>query len=779
MGLLGAGDWRAAWIGMGPAREPRPPAGFFQSRSELTNLNVAVAFEGRSALLRREIAVRAGLRRATVYVTGLGYYELTCNGGRVGDQVLSPAKANYRKWVGYDVHDLTSRLRPGLNCLGLQLGNGWFNPYPKWWDPYRMQWFGSKRALLQLHLEYADGDQEVVVTDPAWKAAPGPVLGACIYDGETYDATAELPGWDEAGYDDAAWVSATAVEAPGGDFVPCLMPPIRVIEDLRPAALTEPKPGVWIVDLGQNIAGWLRWTGRGSRGTRVTFRYAEDLNPDGTLDPRSNEKAAATDVYVMSGRGLEAYEPRFTFHGFRYVEISGYPGRLGRHQVVGRVVHSACESTGEFACADELLNRIHRATHWSQRCNLMGYPMDCPQRDERLGWLGDAMVTVEEALFNFDIGVLHAHWLEGIRRNQDPATGDISIISPRPYLALEPDPTWSSAYGVVLWQYYVHTGDRGALARHYDAVRRYVDYLGTQATNHVLPRYWVGDWGSTVRGWREGDPPLVASAFYHEEIRILSKMAAVLGREADAGRYAGLAREVRGAFHRAFYDAERGDYAPGTQCSNALALQLGLAEGGTERGVLESMLEDLRRHNGHFTVGVLGAKYLLEALTDQGRPDVAYVLATKRGYPGWAHLIEGRTTLSEFWDLRGSHNHVMLGSVDAWFYRTLAGIQPDEGQPGFERFRIAPYVPRALAWVQAKVRTVRGDVAVKWEQRAGELQLRVSVPPNAAAVVRVPCASGRVVRAVPSLAVAERDADAAEYHVGSGEYRFRVTRPGR
>jgi alpha-L-rhamnosidase len=251
-------------------------------------------------------------------------------------------------------------------------------------------------------------------------------------------------------------------------------------------------------------------------------------------------------------------------------------------------------------------------------------------------------------------------------------------------------------------------------------------------------------------------------------------MAGVLGRVEDAERYEVLAREIRGAFQRAFHDVERGDYAPGTQCSNALALRFGLVEEGAKAGVLESILEDLRRHNGHFTVGVLGAKYLLEALTEQGRPEVAYVLATKQGYPSWAHLIEGRTTLSEFWDLRGSHNHVMLGSVDAWFYRTLAGIQPDEVQAGFERFRIQPYVPRALGWVRAKVRTVRGDVKVSWEQRPEELQLQVSVPPNAMAVVRVPCPADRVVRVSPQRMAIDRDGEAVEYHVGSGEYRFRV-----
>jgi alpha-L-rhamnosidase len=773
--VLDPGEWKAQWIGAGPAREPRPAAGFFKSTNELAEVSQPVVVDEPSVLLRKEFILAGPVRRARAYVTGLGYYEFSCNGRRVGDHVLAPAKTNYRRWVLYDTYDLTTMLKPGRNALGLALGNGWFNPTMKWWEPYRMQWFGSKRALLQLHLDYRDGSTETIVTDGSWKTAPGPVRSACIYDGEVYDATRETPGWDSPGFQDYGWQAAQIVEPPGGALVSCPMPPIRVVRELQPVALHNPQPGVFVYDLGQNISGWARLTTSGPPGTRVTLRYAEDIHPNGTLDPRSNERAQATDVYILNGRGREDYEPHFTYHGFQFVEVTGLtrPPRLD--DVRGCVVQSDCAQTGSWACDQDLLNRIHRATVWSQRGALMGYPLDCPQRDERLGWLGDAMVTMEEALFNFDATTFYRHWLDGIRRNQNPANGDISIVSPRPYVPDEPDPTWSSAYPFLCWEFYRHHGDRHFLAEQFDAICRYVDYLGTQASNHVLPRYWIGDWGSTVKGWQEGDPPLVTTACYYLDAVIASKAARVLGRTREAEHYDTLARQIRSAFRRAYYDPQKGQFNPGTQFSNAFPLVLGLADEAEQGRVLHHILQDLGRQGGHFDVGVLGAKFLIDALTQFGRADVAFQLASQTGYPSWAQLLEGgRTTLSEFWDLHGSHNHVMLGSIDAWFYRTLAGIQIDESQPGFEHVLIQPFFPASLKTVNAKVETVRGPIAVTWKRSAGLVQMHVRIPANCTATVRVPATPDEHVRSIPHRPAIRAEEGAAIFEVGSGHYEFRV-----
>ena len=775
MALLRPEDWQAKWIGSGPPQEPLPPAGFFSSIKEMADLNLKVNVDGRSTLLRRSFIADKAIRRAQVYVTGLGYYELSCNGQRVGDRKLAPAKTNYRKWVLYDIYDLAQQLQPGTNVLGVMLGNGWFNPDQRWWEPYRMQWFGSKRALLQLHLEYADGSSQVIVSDGSWQSAPGPVLSSCVYDGEMYDATQERLGWDLPGAEDVGWRPVNVVEPPGGVLVAHLMPPIKVVEHVTPVGMKNANPGVYVFDLGQNFAGWIRLTAVGPRGAHITLRYSEDLLPDGNIDVKSNERARATDVYVMKGQGRERYEPRFTFHGFRYVEVSGFPGVPTIPDVVGCVVHSAAKSTGEFTCDNELINRIHRATRWSQRSNLMGYPMDCPQRDERLGWFGDAMVSMEEAMFNFDLALFYRHWLDGVRFNQSESNGDISIVSPRPYTPLEPDPTWSSAYLIMVWQYYVHYGDRQFLSGHFDSMKRYVDYLGTQATNHVLPKYWIGDWGTIVEGWKEGEPVSVATAFYYFDTILLAKAAKVLGRQPAAQKYDALARQIRAAFNQTFYDSRKRQFEKGSQFSNAFPLFLGLVDPADKVGVLQNILSGLERRNGHFDVGVLGAKYLIDALTQNGRPDLAYQLVNQTGYPSWAHMLEGgRTTLSEFWDLRGSHNHVMMGSVDAWFYGTLAGIQPDETQPGFQHIIIKPYIPDSLSFVQARVQTVRGQVSVGWRKQNGRLDLSVAIPANSTATVYVPAGSGRQVRSTPALKPEKFENGSTVYQIGSGSYEFRA-----
>ncbi len=776
MGLLRAEDWTADWIGAGPAREPRPPHGFFRSTNELTSVTGSVQVNPRSVLLRKEVELRQGIRRARAFVTGLGYYELHCNGRRVGDRVLAPAKSNYRKWVLYDTCDLTPFLEPGTNALGLILGNGWFNPAMKWWEPYRMQWFGSPRARLQIHVEYDDGSTSTIGTDGTWKTKPGPILSACVYDGEEYDATQESPGWDKRGHSERDWRTATVVEAPGGALVSHLMPAIRVTQHLRPVGIRTPRPGVHVFDLGQNFAGWVRLRVSGPRGTRVTMRYAEDVHPDGTLDTGSNERALATDVYVLKGEGRETYEPRFTFHGFRYVEITGYPGTPALGDVLGCVVHTACARTGSFASDHGLINRIHEATVWSQRSCMMGYPIDCPQRDERLGWMGDALVTAEEALYNFDVALFQRQWLEGIRFNQNPADGDISIVSPRPYTAEEPDPVWSSAYPVMVWEFFRHHGDRRFLGEHFDALSRYVDHLGTQATNHVLPRYWIGDWGSIVEGWKEGDPPSVTTAFYFLDATIAGKAARVLERTNEAARYESLSREIRSAFRQAYLHPGGQHFEPETQFGNALPLVLGLAEETERPAVLDNILADLERHGGHFDVGVLGAKYLVDALTDSGRPDAAFALATQTGYPSWAHMLEGgRNTLSEFWDLHGSHNHVMMGSIDAWFYRVLAGIQPDEARPGFRHIVIRPFVPDSVGRVEARVETVRGRIAVGWWKQRKEWVMRVDLPANTEATVFVPAGPSARVRCTPARAAERREPGVAVYSLGSGRYEFRVS----
>lgn len=784
--LLRPEDWKAKWIGAGPEREPRHPSGFFKSVTQVAEIGAEpVAHDGRSLLLRRAIDLGREVRSATAFVAGLGLYELSINGRRVGDRVLAPAKTNYRKQVLYDTYDVTALLRQGRNALGIHLGNGWFNPYPRWWQDYRMQWFGAKRAILQLDVVYADGGTEVFGTDESWRSAPGPVLASCIYDGESYDATEERSGWAEPSFDDAAWAAARAVEAPGGKLVSHVMPPIRVVERRSPRAVTQPRPGVRVYDLGQNFAGWVRVPVTGRRGTKLRLRFGEDIQADGLLDPTSNEGATATATYILKGGDPEVYEPRFTYFGFRYVEATaeGEAPEIGA--VEGCVVHSANRPTGELRCGNDLVERIHRAAVWSQRSNMMGYPTDCPQRDERLGWLGDVQVTADEAMLNFDVALFFAHWLSTIRENQDAASGDIPIISPRPYLK-DDGVEWSSTFILLAWGHYVHYGDARVLAESYEAMKRYVRYLDGIARDGIVPMGWIGDWGSLVKGWKEGEPESVPTAFYYLDAVTLAKIASVLGRPADAHAFTALAAKVRAAYNRKYFHPATSNYNDGSQMANGFPLYLGLVEEEHRAAVLENVVKDIAANGTHLTTGVLGTRYMIEALSQHGRSDVAWRLATQTTSPCWADMVARYTTLCEFWTLKQSKNHVMMGSIDAWFYGTLAGIRLDESKPAYREFTIRPYIPEGLTRTAARIDTLRGTISSSWERTGGRhVTLEVVIPFNTAATVHVPASMSDTVTetgggaAVPAAEVVRflRYEDGyAVFRVPSGRYRFETSR---
>jgi alpha-L-rhamnosidase len=776
--LLRPEDWQAKWIGRGPPREPRGRRGCLSAPPEETGLGAEVDVDERSNLFRREISIYKPMKRVRIHVCGLGFYELSINGRRIGDRVLNPAKTNYRKQLLYDTYDVTEQLVEGRNAIGVHLGNGWFNPLKKYWT-WRMQWFGSKRMILQMHIDYEDGSTQVVSSDESWKSAPGPVVTSCIYDGESYDATREILGWDKPHYDDSAWEGVNVVEAPGGRMISQMMEPVKVMEVIEPVALENPEPGVYVYDMGQNFAGWARLRVKGPRGLKVSLRYAENVHEDGTLDVKSMNLAQARGTYILKGQGTEVYEPHFAYYGFRYVEMTGFPGEPGLENLEGCVVHSSCEHTGSFECSNDLINSIHRCTLWSQRSNLMGYPTDCPQRDERLGWLGDAHVTAEEAMLNFHMPLFYRKWLSGIQANRDESSGDLPYISPRPML--EPGAVdWSSGFLLIVWYYYLHYGDRRILEDHFDAMESYVRYLETTAQDHILPRSRYGDWCSVAEGWVRGDPASTNTAYLYYNASVLSKAAMVLEREDASKEYAELAERVRKAYNDRFFDPDTGQYEGGSQFSNAFPLFLGIVPEAHREEVLRNLVRDVvEGHGGHLTTGILGTKYMIEALTENGRCDVAYLLATQQGYPSWADMIQNRTTLSEHWDKSGSNNHVMFGSIDTWFYRALAGINIDQAHPGYSNFVIKPCIQPGLSWVKASIEIVRGRIVTEWACRDGEYRLGVTIPANSTATVYVMSQdgekvteSGRAAGTSPGVRYLGSDNEHAIFEVGSGTYEF-------
>ena len=795
MALLDAGDWRARWIAQ---RRPRP-------------LTVSEQFADDPApLLRREFRLAGEIARARAYVTGLGYYELRLNGSRVGDQVLDPGWTDVRKRVLYSTYDVTRLLRSGSNAAGIMLGNGWYNPLPLplfgRFDLRKELEVGEPRALLQIEIEYRDGRRETVLSDESWKFAPGPVMRNSVFLGEHYDARRERPGWDRPGFDDAGWAAVDTVAAPTGTLRCQEAPPIRARGVLPAAAVTEPKPGVFIFDHGQNFAGWARVRARGPAGTRVSLRFGELIHADGTLNPmtsvmtqiknrRANTAIGAPETawqagsFTLAGTGKEeVFTPHFTFHGFRYVEVTGYPGRPGLRAVEGIPLAADLPDAGEFACSNEMFNRLQEVVRRTLLSNVFSVQSDCPHR-EKLGYGGDIVASSEMALFNFDMARFYGKAVTDLADAVRPNGG---FTETAPYVGIADaglgqgaGPVgWGTAHPLLVWQLYQYYGDRRRLEEEYPRVRRWLDLLESRAQDGILDN-GIGDHESLVPKPRA----LTGTGFFYLNLRLAERIARILGRTGDAEAHARRAASVRDAFNRRFYRADSGQYDAGTQASQAFALHLGLAPPEQVQPALRALVTDITdRRGGHLSTGIFGTKYMLRALADLGRCDVAYRVVNQREFPGWGHMLErGATTLWEHWEFSDnvySHNHPMFGSVSEWFFRALAGINPAEDAEGFDRIVLRPNVTGDLTWVRAGYDSARGPLHSAWRAEGGSFDWRLTLPPNVTAEVHVPARRGTVVRegevpAEKALAcrLLRREECSAVYLVGSGRYRFRSVLP--
>jgi alpha-L-rhamnosidase len=760
MGLLTASEWKGQWI---------------QGGNEL----------------RKEFSIPGKIVRARAYVTALGYYELRLNGQKVGTNVLDPAWTTYEKRNLYITYDVTAQLREGSNAVGAMLGNGWAVP-PKYYGPPIITPYSSPALLLQIQIEMEGGRQFTVVSDGSWKAARGPITSDGIYDGETYDARLETPGWDLPGFNDSTWQAAEVAKGPGGVLSAQMMPPIRVIDTLVPVKMANPRPGVFVYDMGQNFSGWAELRARGPRGTAITLRFAELIYDDGMINRETIRRAKARDTYVLRGEGVESWEPRFTYHGFRYVELTGYPGTPSLDTVRGRVVHSAVEPTGSFAASNPTLNAIQKIIRWGQLTNLHSVPTDCDQRDERMGWMGDAHVTAEEAMLNFDMAAFYTNFVRDIRDTQG-ADGTLTDTVPHKYGSRPADPAWGTAYPLICWYMYEQYGDRRILEENYDGLKKYVEFLRSKAPDNVLRYSYYGDWVAIERT----PGALVSDAYYYYDVQILAKIAALLGNSADAATYKQLGEQIKEGFHREFYDAKRGVYANGTQTANTLALFLDLVPKEAQGAVSGSLFNDIvYAHDSHVTTGFIGIKYLMPLLTREGQADLAYDLTAKTSYPSWGYMIaNGATTLWELWQKRtgpsmNSHNHPMFGSVGAWFYQALGGITPET--PGYGRIRIEPQIVRDLTWASASVETVHGTVSSAWTHAPGVITLDVVIPVNSVATVVIPkdpevtelvlregdhvvWENGKFAPGTPGVIGASQAKDGGiTLDVGSGNYSFKL-----
>ncbi|HEY1661648.1 MAG TPA: family 78 glycoside hydrolase catalytic domain [Verrucomicrobiae bacterium] len=739
--------------------------------------------------LRTKFSVGKKIARATASFSGLGLSELYLNGAKVGDAVLSPGFAQYNVRAYYVTYDVTKALRQGKNALGVILGNGRF--YADRSHVYSgTVSFGWPKLLLNLRIEYADGTTSEIVSDGSWKLSlDGPITANNDYDGESYDARKELTGWNLPGFVDADWQTPQLVAAPCDNISAQMQEPIRVTGTLKPVSVHEISPGVYIYDMGQNMVGWCRLKVSGPAGTTVTLRHAETLKPDGELYLANLRGAKATDTYTLKGQGTEIWEPRFVTHGFRYVEVTGYPGTPELGSLEGCVVNDDLRVNGDFETSNPLINKIYHAIVWGVRGNYRSIPTDCPQRDERQGWLGDRSEESRGETFMFDNSDLYADWLQDMQDAQR-SSGSMPDIAPTYWPTFSDNVSWPSSGVIIPEMLYEQYGDTRIIARHYDSAKKWMDFMGRYVTNGIISRDQYGDWCVPPEDLtlihsqdtnRITDKTLIATSYFYHDCKLMENYAAMLGRGDDAEQFDELAKQLKAAFNDKFLDRDKGQYSNGTQTSCVLPLAFGMVPDDMHEMIFSHLVDKIENEShGHIGTGLIGGQYLMRTLTENGREDLAYTIASQKDYPGWGYMIgHGATTIWELWNgntadpTMNSGNHVMLvGDLVIWFYEDLAGIKCDPVTPGFKHIIMHPMPVGDLTYVKASHLSPYGLIASEWRRDGAVFDWRIQVPMNTTATVYVPATSPQNVQAGDMKPVRFEDGFAI-FEVGSGKYHFK------
>jgi hypothetical protein len=742
----GLATWSAKWIAATPDAALGSPVG--------------QANDVRLPLFRRSVNVRAKPVRAMLYVSGLGQYEFHIDGRNVTRDVLIPGWTDYKKRVLYDTYDVTSLISSGPNALAVLLGNGMYNAlqvkgrYSKFSTSR-----GQPKLIAELHLRFADGTEQVVATDASWRTAPGPITLSNTYGGEDYDARLEQPGWDTAAFDDASWAKALVVESTGGELAPEQTPPVRVLEHHAPVAVTHPREGVTVYDLGQNFAGWPEVSVTGPAGATVRMLPGELLDERGLVTQRSANAFAGDPAdfhYTLRGEGApESWHPRFSYYGFRYVQVETTVPDVQVISLDGAAIHEDATETGSFTSSNDLLNRIHALILNAVRSNIVSILTDCPHR-EKLGWLEQTHLFAASLMSDYDVSALYRKTSDDMQDSQDPS-GLVASIAPEVHKFLDSkgrstdfrdSPEWGSAVVLSPWTAYQFYGDPEPLRAHYRSMQRYVEFLQGKTKDHLLD-YGLGDWydiGPRAPGYSQlTSKRLTASATLYEDLQDMSRIATVLGKSDDAAAYAEQGATVRDAFNAALFHADAGSYDRGSQTANAMPLALGMVPEAAREAVLENLVKDIEGHQYHVTAGDVGYHYVVRALTDAERSDVMAKMLAVTTNPSYGYqLAHGATTLTEAWDSNpnSSQNHFMLGHAEEWFYRGLAGIDFDLSRVPGSQIRIGPYIPgpgiESITHAAASMITPLGRIASAWSLSGSNVTLELEVPPNTTAMVVLP-----------------------------------------
>jgi alpha-L-rhamnosidase len=758
MGLLKPEDWLSGWIGYIPG------------------------MPGRTLYFKGTFVPQKPVRQARAYIAGLGFYELYINRQKVGDHVLDPAQSTYSKRVYYVTYDIGSYLSEKANSIVIPVAAGWL---------------GTPRLRVQMEIVYDDGSHEILTSDRFRSVTTGPIVYSTIFDGEYYDARLDAPAIHQPfvppGLMNKEWAWSHNTDDPAGRMEAQKIDPIKVIETITPISMNEPVRGVYVFDAGKNLAGWVSLRVQGDAGTKVTLRFAETLFENGLVNQENLRNAKVEDTYILSGKGVEIWEPAFTYHGFRYIQVEGAPRPPAKDDITVKTVRSAVSLTGSFKCSNPLLNDIHQMVVNTEASNLHSVPTDCPQRDERMGWLNDLTVRIEQAIYNFNMSRFYPKFISDIQDTQDQQ-GTITCVAPFRFGMRPADPV-SASYLLLALKCYEFYGNKQMVINHFDGMKAWVDYLYARTENGIVDYSYYGDWcpprdflmnpdGSGVS--RDTPGKLISTGYLYYCATILSEMAKIAGRETDANRYRSMAGEIYAAFNREYWNEQTGGYASNNQACNSFALYMGLADEQKAPRILNNLVEDVKKHDYHLTTGNLCTKYLLEVLTERGYPEVAYKIATQTTYPGWGFMLSrGATTLWERWeyatgDAMNSHNHPMMGSVGSWFYRYILGITPDIQHPAFEQFNIRPVIFNDLNFAEGELVTEKGIIRVAWKKTGKTLILDITVPANTTAMVYVPVSNintltenGKSIAKVKELALLRQEKNCSVLMAGSGSYRFK------
>jgi hypothetical protein len=770
MGVMRPDDWRGLWI--------------------------VAPWQTESLLVRREFAVKPGLKRAIVHVCGLGQFEMTVNGRKSGAGLLAPGWSKYDKTCLYETHDVTPLVREGANAVGLALGDGMYhverrNRFSKFQGT-----FGPQRAIGQIELEYADGTREVVGTDEQWRVHAGPVTYNDVYGGEDFDARLVQAGWDSAGFDDAKWASAVILVRPSGTLrgMTASAPAIQAIETMEPKSTTRLDDDTDVVDLGQNASYMPRITVTGPAGSTVRLTHAELLHDDGTInrDTCGGNRGPAWWQYTKATDGEETWFPQFFYAGCRYLQVDKLPAAPGAElprlvKLDGVVVHSTAEPVGEFECSNDTLNRIRQLVRWAQRSNMVSVLTDCPHR-EKLGWLEQYHLNGAALRYEFDVSRIFRKSMRDMADSQLDS-GLIPNIAPE-YTRFDGTfraaAEWGAAFFLVPWQEYQFTGDASLLREYYEPMKRYLAYLGSRAKDHILDE-GLGDWYDLGPADRPGGaqltpPEITATAFYSHCADVLARIAGLTGHSEDREKYSSLANDVRSAWRQKFHDPATGKCGTDSQCSYALALQFVLAEPPARASALAALVQDIQERGNGVTAGDVGYGPMLNALAEDGRSDVIFDMLMQDDKPGYAYqLRKGETSLTEAWDANpfSSHNHFMLGQVTEWLYGDVAGIRGDPSGPGFKKVIIRPTPVGDLTWAKASYQSIRGKVVSSWRRENGRLTLELSIPANMTATLYLPAKSienmtesGRPAHESEGVKYLRVEGDRAVFELSSGKFEF-------